>query len=415
MRKFLVLFLAAALLLTGCARGAAKPVLLTKDVPQSEAGKAPVAAVTDYSPATAFALRLFAQSVKSAKENPVLSPASAYLCLAMVQNGADTQTLAEFAEALGADTDELNALCRALIAGLTKTAGSTKLSIANSAWADDDLAQIEKSYLQAIVDNYGADVFGADLPSDEALAAINGWVNEKTNGLIPKLHDENYPADTVLVLLNSLYFKAKWAEPFLGGSTFDGTFTKAGGTAVTVPFMHAAEGERDYIHIDGAEGVLLPYDDGKTAFVALRPTDGGDIRAFAENLTAEQLARGIASAKRTAVNLSMPKFTVEYEQSLNDVLMDMGIKSVFDPGSADLTKMGAGAGAPLYISSVFQKVKLIVDEEGTEAAAVTEAVATRSAFIESVELHFDRPFLYAVVDLTTGVPLFVGVLENPAQ
>ncbi len=416
MKKIGFLILAALLLFVGCARsGGAAPTSLTKNLSLSEKGKAPVASCSNFGPAAEFAGAFFSRATE--EENPVISPASAYLCLAMVMNGADKDTLREFESVMGGGMEQTNLLSRTLIRELTETSGSTVLNIANSAWVDDDHAKLKESYLQAIVDYFGADVFTADMPSDEALKAVNSWVNEKTNGLIPTLHDENYPESTILVLLNTLYLKAKWQDEFLGYQTSDATFTKSDGTALTVPFMHALESHRSYIRTDDAEGVLLPYDDGKTAFVALRPTDGSTPREFAATLTADKLTSCIGSATDTLVNLSMPKFTIEYKLYLNDILIDMGLTQVFDTSLADLSKMGEGVNGPLYLSWVFQKVKIEVNEEGTEAAAVTEAAMLESAFLPEkppVELNLDSPFVYAVVDLATGLPMFMGILDDPS-
>lgn len=414
MKRIAMLLLAVMLLATGCARtigGGAKVDELTAGL---KPGNVPMGRVDDASPLTAFAQELFAAAAALEATNPVISPLSAYLCLALVANGASGETAAEFADVLGCEADELNALCHALIAALTDTEGATKLAIANSAWADDDQMAVDPDYLKRVVDHYGADAFSADLPSREALDAINAWVNERTNGLIPKLQEEPYSPDTVLVLLNALYFKAEWARKFAAYSTRDKDFTLENGGAVSVPFL-GSYGDRDLILAPDAEGILLPYDDGKTAFIALRPTDGRTARAFAMGLTADALAAYLGAAKPTYANFSMPKFTVEFSLEMNDVLRGMGLITAFDPAAANLDRLGTAASGNVYVSRVLQKVKLIVDEEGTEAAAVTEGAAPAGGSMEEpVQLHLDSPFVYAVVDLATGAPLFIGVLDDPA-
>ncbi len=406
-----VVFLAAVVM--GCANAP------TKTVPDPQPEKTiELLPCSDFSPASTFGLELFKQALETSDENPVISPASAYLCLAMVMNGADTQTLEEFSQLLGGDTQAVDSLSAALHERLTHTEGSTVLHIANSLWADDNHVTVEEGFIDTLGEYFSPELYTADLPSQAALDAINSWVNEKTEGLIPKLHDEPYPENTALILLNTLYMKAKWQEPFEGWQTQDDVFTKADHTQQSVPFMHAYEETKQYIHTDGVEGILLPYDDQKTAFVALRPTDGKTAREFVAALTAEQLTALAASAQDTLVNLSMPKFNISYELYLTDVLKAMGLTSAFLSGKADLSKMGTGVQGPLFLDWVFQKIKIEVNEEGTEAAAVTEAVACdEGAFMPSeppVELKLDSPFAYAVLDLETGVPLFIGLLENPA-
>lgn len=204
-------------------------------------------------------------------ENPVLSPLSAYLCLAMLMPGANENTKAEFEKILGADWDYVSALVADIAAQLEKTGGSTKLDLANSIWTDDDKAVIEEEWLKTVKAYFGPDIYSADLPSDGALKAINKWVNDKTNGMIPKLHDDNYDKDTIMVLLNALYMKADWAHKFEGNYTNDREFTKSDGSTVTVPFMNMYEAYESYIKTEDAEGIMLPYDDGRLAFIALKP------------------------------------------------------------------------------------------------------------------------------------------------
>lgn len=416
--KRIVLALLAALLLFGCAaRGGqteSPAESLTAGIEPS-AGAEP-AIVPDYRPLCGFSFALLSEALgRTEDKNAVLSPLSAYLCLAMLQNGAAGETLAEFEKLLGFDTGRLNAESLALVRALSETSGSTALAIANSAWADDDAVTVNDSFLRAIVDYYGADMFSVDLPSDAAKDAVNAWVKERTNGLIPSLRDDVYPGDTRLVLINTLYFKGIWRVPFWADNTYGGTFTLAGGETPEVPFMHMNEVWFDYIQGEDADGVILPYDDHKMAFVALRPMGGADAAALAASLDAARFAALLDSAETRLMDLSVPKYEAEFSMALNDTLKGMGLNAVFDPAAADLSGAGAGVDGPLYLSLVQQKVRLIVDERGTEAAAVTEAAAAGAALIEEKPLDFrlDSPFVYAVVDLESGLPLFIGVLDDP--
>ncbi len=415
MKKMIALALSGLLLLTGCAPTSG--TLLTKDI--SPVGStADVSDSLDFSTVSDFGMTMFQKALTSGKTNTVLSPVSAYLCLAMVMNGASTETLQQFSDVLGADNDTVNRLCQALRASLSDVAGSTRQTIADSVWIDDDRAVILESYLRDLVNTGNAEIFSADLPSTAARNAVNNWVKEKTNGLIPVLHEENYPDETVMVLLNTLYFKAKWLNPFLPYQTSDSAFETTDGKTVTVPFLYDYEAYRSCIREEGAEGIVLPYDDDRTVFLALRPTDGGSIADFAASLSSDTLLSYLDSAEETLVNFSMPKWNVSYGANLNDILQSMGLTNVFDAERADLSRMGKGVdGTPLYLSKVLQKVRVIVDEEGTEAAAVTEAAMATGAMLPEnppFELHLDRPFVYAIVDRTTGVPLFIGSLDDPS-
>lgn len=415
MKKRLIKLIALAMcaaMLTGCAAsGGVKN--LTDGV---NAADVTLPEVTDYTMIGDLGAGLMQYAAAQEAENPVLSPLSAYLCLAMLMPGANENTKAEFEKILGADWDYVSALAADIAAQLEKTGGSTKLDLANSIWTDDDKAVIEEEWLKTVKAYFGPDIYSADLPSDGALKAINKWVNDKTNGMIPKLHDDNYDKDTIMVLLNALYMKAEWAHKFDAESTYDREFTKADGSAVTVPFMNMFEAYESYIKTEDAEGIMLPYDDGRLAFIALKP-GSGDARGYAAYLTGAKLKEALAAAKAdTFVTVNMPKFSTGYSVYLTDALKAMGMTDAFDPFLADLTGAGRGVDGPLYISYVFQRVKVDVNEEGTEAAAVTEiATAERCALPadEPIVLTFDKPFVYAIVDTETGVPLFAGVMENP--
>ena len=415
MKKRLIKLIALAMcaaMLTGCAAsGGVKN--LTDGV---NAADVTLPEVTDYTMIGDLGAGLMQYAAAQDAENPVLSPLSAYLCLAMLMPGANENTKAEFEKILGADWDYVSALAADIAAQLEKTGGSTKLDLANSIWTDDDKAVIEEEWLKTVKAYFGPDIYSADLPSDGALKAINKWVNDKTNGMIPKLHDENYDKDTIMVLLNALYMKADWAHKFEGQDTYDREFTKADGSTVTVPFMNMFEAYESYIKTEDAEGIMLPYDDGRLAFIALKP-GSGDARGYASSLTGAKLKELIAAAKAdTFVTVNMPKFSTGYSVYLTDALKAMGMTDAFDPDLADLSGAGRGVDGPLYISYVFQRVKVDVDEEGTEAAAVTEIATAEGCALpadEPIVLTFDKPFVYAIVDTETGVPLFAGVMENP--
>lgn len=417
MKKSLVRVIALGLcaaMLSGCASsGGARN--LTDGVKPADVT---AVGVEDYAMIGDLGAGLMEYAAAQGEQNPVLSPLSAYLCLAMLMPGARGNTAAEFEKLLGADWQYVSALAAGIASELEEVGGGTKLDIASSVWADDDRAVIEEEWLRTVKAYFGSEVYTADLPSGEALKAINKWVSDKTEGMIPKLHDENYAEDTIMVLLNALYMKAEWAHKFEGQDTRDGSFTKADGSAVTVPFMNMSEAYESYIRTEDAEGIMLPYDDGRLAFIALKPEDG-DARGYAAGLTGARLKEAIAAAREdTFVTVNMPKFSAEYSVYLTDALKAMGMTDAFDPELADLTGAGSGADWPMYISYVFQKVKIDVNEEGTEAAAVTEIAMTEGcALIEEtpIVLTFDRPFAYAVVDAVTGVPLFMGVMEAPEE
>lgn len=216
----------------------------------------------------------------------------------------------------------------------------------------------------------------------------------------------------MLVLLNALYMDAEWQWPFEFYATHEGTFTAADGEERTTDFMNMTK-NLSLVSMEGAEGVLLPYKYGRLAFLALLP-DGG-VADLTASLTAESMQEAISTARDELLYIRLPKFDIAYERLMTNDLAAMGLETAFDPDNANFTPMGSGPNGELYLSTVFQKVRIRVDEEGTEAAAVTEIAATEgAAMIEPIELLFNRPFLYGVVDTQTGLPLFLGAYDMPA-
>lgn len=366
--------------------------------------------------AAAFSLELFAASLESGEPNAAISPLSAYLALSLAALGAGGDTRADFAAVLGRSADELAAYCAALEQSLAQTGGGTSVRIGNSAWLDERF-RANPDYLELAERAMNARVFVEDLDTDAARGAINAWVSDATGGLIPSLLDTNLSEDAMLALVNTLYFKAAWRDPFPSYGTGERTFYLEGGGSVQAEFMGDSDCLRAHISSAGAEGVLLPYEDGKTALLALRPTDGRTVRELALSLTPDSLAGYIQSAQQTRMSLSMPKFSLEYGMSMIDPLAAMGLARAFDPGLADFTPMGSSPAGNIYISEVIQKVRIDVGEEGTEAAAATIVMMPAGAAPnaeEPLNLTLDSPFVFAVVDLKTGIPLFIGCLDDPS-
>jgi len=348
-------------------------------------------------------------------ENPVVSPLSAWFALALAANGAAGDTAKEFAALLGGDADSMNDTALAIADALGRCTGeNTVFSAANSAWVDGNAAILDE-YLDKLVAVYNAQAFSGTLSSREAMEQMNSWVSGKTRGLIPTLFEDPLDKDTMLVLINTLYMKAKWQSTFKKESTYDDTFKAATGE-LTVPFMHRTA-SMEYLSGQGYEGVVLPYrSDGDNCleFVAVKPT-GGTVRQLLASMDAAELASLRGEGRRVA--LSMPKFTAEEKLELKDVLTDLGLKKAFTPFVADFSKMGTSKdGDPLYIGRVLQKVKIIVDEEGTEAAAATAVVvpnATAMPPTEMIFLRLDEPFIYLVRDAQTGAVSFMGIVDAP--
>ena len=409
-KQYLIcLLLAAALLLncSGCAVQAQAADLMEGITPQRSAEAVQVTAAQQDAAAD-FALRLFRAGREEGK-NSLLSPLSVACALAMTANGAKGETLAQMESVLGLDRAALNDYFRAVLDGL-KQDGAIKL--ANAVWfRDDGQLEVNRDFLQTNADHYGADARSAPFDA-ETLQQINDWVKAKTEGMIPELLDE-IPDNAVMYLLNALAFEAKWEEPYEDSAVKAGTFTAADGTKRSVDFLHG--NENLYLKTENAEGFLKPYAGGKYGFAALLPAEGLSPEAVLDSLNGAELRKLLNDPEQTSVDTAMPKFESSFRANLADALREMGMTLAFDPDRADLSGIGSAKGN-LYISRVLHKSFISVGEQGTRAGAATAVeIMTKGVFAESPkEIVLDCPFVYMLVDLETGVPFFIGVMQDPA-
>lgn len=374
-------------------------------------------AINSYDSVKDFAYHFFEQNLD--EENPVLSPVSAYIALSMAGVGADGETRAEFEEILGSDMtvfadDLMNTFCI--------TSEAQQISLANSAWLDNRF-QVKDEWLGEIISLMDAEAYQTNLTSAEAVEGINHWIEENTNGLIEKMVEEPFPDETCLVLFNTLYFKARWEDQFESHMTYEDTFTLADGSSVETDMMHKYAFYTDYIENELVQGLVLPYLDlqngpSRFAFVGLMPKDETvQIRDIYDSVTGEALGRLLADRSSRLVSTKLPKMEITFDQNLNESLQEMGLHKAFDEEKAEFASIGdTPHGENLYISLVRQKAKIIVDEKGTEAAAATEIAMAEGCALEAeepVEVSFDRPFLYMVMDMEREIPLFIGIMDDP--
>ncbi|MDR1711613.1 MAG: serpin family protein [Propionibacteriaceae bacterium] len=353
-----------------------------------------------------FAEKLFTQSALG-DDNAVISPLSVFFALGLAEQGADGDTAKAFADVLGLDPVLAAGVASYLIGDLRDAGAGTTVNIANSAWLDDALA-VEQPFVENVKKYFDAEVISKDLQGPGVVDEVNGWVSEQTNGLIPSIVDQ-IDASDVALLVNALYLKAEWETKFNTDLTSKGYFTRADGSQTEAMYMKA-KGTLNYFSAGGAEGVMLPYKDGKLGFIAAKKTEGG-----VPALAGDSIATWLSAAQPTEnVTLTMPKFETSYGKDLSGSLAALGLEVAFDSSRADFSKLGKASQGPIYIGQVLHKVNMAVGEEGTEAAAATVVVARMgSANVKEVIVSFDQPYLYAVVDLESGIPLFIGTLDDP--
>ncbi len=358
-----------------------------------------------------FSWQLMTENME--QENPILSPVSAYLALGMVGMGAQGETEEEFRALLGSN---MPGVSQRLMEHYPREQEGMTLTIANSVWVDERLA-LREQWIGDMEEIFRGEGRRGVLSSEEIMEQINGWCSDNTRGLVPTMLNQPFTADTLLVLLDAVYFKGDWLIPFEALNTRPRPFTVEDGTEKQVDTMSMSEAYLRYLHSELGEGVLLPYQGEDFAYVAILPREGMEARELQRQLTPEALDVLLESENRELCNLRLPKYEVSFDRELNDSLQAMGLIRAFDGDQADFSGLEkTDQGSSLYVSLVKQKAVFRVDEKGTEAAAVTMAVLDRCAAVmgpQPRELYFDRPFVYMILDMETRVPLFVGILDDP--
>lgn len=367
-----------------------------------------------------FSASLLSAAAEKKEGNLMVSPASVHLALAMAANGAEGSTKSAMLNLLagrGITLDRLNRAMRDWSSGVSRTGNRTTLGIANSIWFDKDYMP-SRAFLERNARFYGAAARRIDFRDKGAPGIVNDWVKAATRGTIEKIL-ESIRRDEVLFLVNAVYFKSDWQVPFDKSETRREVFHAPGGDVET-DFMHRT-GRMNFLSGLGATGVALPYDeDGRFAFFALLPAGRSAPREWLSkqdpSVLFERIAGMMARKPGLEVQLALPKFESRYEETLEDELAKLGIGVAFDPARADFSGMSANRTKDLFIGTVRHKTFVRVDEKGTEAAAVT-SVGMRMTSVPAVDrkISFDRPFLYGIMDMKAGIPLFVGILETPAK
>lgn len=351
--------------------------------------------------AASFSADLFKYNYSNGKTT-LVSPLSVLTALALVQNGAQGNTLAQLEQALGGlDRDTLNAYMRAYCDFLS---AGDELKIANSVWTDSS-AEAKRAFLQKAVDSYSAQLFSAPLSDPKTVESINSWVKKNTDGMIPKIIEK---ADryAVMMLVNAIAFDAKWETPYKRSDIGKLEFTSYSGSKKKTDFMCSTENV--YLKDGGAVGFMKPYKNGRFAFAALLPDENTGIDDYVASLSGDKLMKIFSSAKRgNEVNVKMPKFRAEYSAQLIDTLKKMGVKDAFDSKTSDFSSLIENRDA--YIATVVHKTFIEVDENGTRAAASTLVGADTMSLMEPYSVFLNRPFVYMIVDTETNLPLFIGV------
>lgn len=360
-------------------------------------------------PGSSFAFGLF-QDITAYDESDIvfISPLSASIALSMTAAGAEGATQEEMLRTLGfggLSVKDLNACNRGIIDLLSSDPEGVELNVANSLWVSDRFI-LKSRYIRTAGSEYSARVSNLDFSDPASPSVINRWCAENTAGRIDKMIENIDPA-TQMYLLNALYFKGMWTTPFDAANTRKDIF-HGNRRDSEVEFMHRTASFPYYI---GPEGALLelPYGEGSFVMDIFLPAEGVSAEEFASGLDGEALSTLTGLLQSDRIKVTLPKFKAEYETSLNATLQRLGMRDAFTP-SADFSGMSK---EPLMISEIKQKTFIEVNEEGSEAAAVTSVAVMRTSLApEPPEFRVDRPFVFLIRERTSGTVLFMGLVRN---
>jgi len=362
-----------------------------------------------------FGLQLFQKSaVAWPDRNLVVSPLSVAMALAMTYNGAAGTTREAMQQTLqlfGMTDKDVNESFGTLMGRLTQADAKITTSIANSIWFRKGFA-VEEPFLQANQDYFDARVADLDFSEDGAADIINAWVSRQTHDKIPTIVEPPLDPQLMMLLINAVYFKGIWTHRFDTAATADRLFTTADSSSVSVPFMKL-DANLAHARTERYEAIDLPYGSGDFSMTLILPSPGQTVNDFIASLTVDSWNQLVAGLTTGSGHVFLPQFTATCDLTLNKVLTDLGMGVAFQPSRADFS--GISGQADLYLSEVIHKTYVAVDEEGTEAAAVT-GVGIRLTSIGPNEftITFDRPFLFAIREQNTGSLVFLGRIMNPS-
>ena len=365
-------------------------------------------------------VEMFVRSTEgSGNKNVLISPTSLLMALAMTENGAGGETLSQMENAVngGLTIDEMNPLMRSLRQTMNK-AESVEWNNANSIWFKDDGELVLKDGFVSNADYYyGAELFMAPFDA-KTVDDINGWVSDNTKERIPEIIDSIDPLSRA-ILINAISFDGEWDSVYEDRNVHEGEIFHGKGGDSKVTMLSSTEDS--YFRFGNATGFSRPYKGYEYSFVGLLPDEEitlEDYLGWMEK-NAEGFAEAVNDRTNADVYVTMPEFRNEYDIEMNNVLKAMGMTDAFNMNLANFDPMMASTtdkDYKIWIERVVHKTYIDVNRTGTSAAAATmvemRAYATAIREKEIVYINLDRPFVYAIVDNDTGLPIFLGCIND---
>lgn len=344
-------------------------------------------------------------------DNIFISPMSISTALSMALNGAAGQTYTDMQGAMRVpnwEQNRLNAAYRSLLEVVPNLDPKVQLQIANSIWYRDTYV-VRQEFLDVNRTFFKSQVSALDFNSPAAKATINKWVNDQTKGLIKDIVKDISP-ETVMFIINAVYFKGTWRHQFDAKKTNQQPFFLADGTQKNVDMMLLPKVSLPVFSDDRLTAIDLPYGDSIFSMTILLPNEGYSMDALVTSLSAASWRVWLDNLSDSPrMTFGMPKFKMEYEQLLNRALTDMGMGIAFAPRQANFTNIAKDE--ELHISAVRHKAFVEIDEKGTEAAAVTSIEIETTSL--PPEIIVNRPFVFVIRDNKTNSVLFIGKMMQP--
>ena len=419
--KYIITILVTILLLTSCT----DPIEVMKNTfmtPDGERVRNPVYSAelvpSLYEYNNEFAFDLLPNLRVNHQGNLFFSPYSISSAIGMLYNGAQGQTKEEIAKVFhweGLSDSRFNSGQKYLYDNLSSTE-NIELLISNSIWINEaSYIDIRDDYSLQNQEVFNAEADTVDLTSMSGIDTVNQWINDKTKTLIPKVLNDPYTEDTPMLLVNAIYFLGGWQNEFYKSATGPQPFYGTDGTT-QVPMMHVRDSFA-YMKDDTYESIALDYRDYEAKMLVVMPTEATMDEFLADFTyhTYQTIAENTKNYEN--VNLTFPKFSIDYGvESIAAALSDMGMPTAFDELTADFSGISDQAlNTQLRVSDILHKAVIDVDEEGTEAAAVTVVVTETTSAEEPTEpiyMTVDKPYVFFIVDEKTETILFVGVVRN---
>ncbi len=354
-----------------------------------------------------FEFNLLSQCASDTDTNLMISPDSVLFALDMVAAGASGETLNQLLATTVPGADQVSAFSFAK--NRMASLRGDQLQIANSAWFNKDReVPFYEDYLTFIHDNFDAEVSTLSMDG-QALDTINGWISDHTKGRIPKMLNVLDP-NTACLLVNAMVFDGTWKNTYEDWQIYEDDFHQTSTTSQKVTYLFNTESI--YVRNDSAQGFIKLYDGDQYAFMTILPNDSSiSINEYVSNMTASDYWELWDNRDYTDVEATFPEFTSGYRTNMEEYLQAMGVKDAFQ-GNADFSNMSSESP---HISEVIHQTYIKVDRNGTEAAAATVvAMEDGCALVEDPipVVKCDRPFAYAIVDMETGLPVFIGTVNN---